>query len=140
MDVIRNGEIQQAFTQTGRVYLCGNLQKENGIRHIKTEAYEIGISRYPVFSCDKPHYHTFNTEYNYVLEGEVKILLLNEKKEYVFHAGDLYVININEPYATKSQAGTKIIFSKVPGGNDKVLVTIDDVLLSWEKDWDSEYK
>lgn len=139
MKILRNEEIEKGISATGRVYLCGNLAKPNGIEHFPTNGYEIGISCYQKYTCEKAHYHSANTEYNYVLEGCIKILLLNEEKEYQFKKGDMFIINVGEPYIGKSMAGTKIIFSKDPGGNDKVLFPMDDAVTRWGKSWDSSY-
>lgn len=142
MDILRADEINQGLAHKGRVYLCGDLKQDNGAPFIRTEHYEIGISIYPEFTFEKPHLHAFNTEYNYVLDGEIKIFLIHEKAEYHLKAGDLFVIHTNEPYVGKAQAGAKTIFSKVPGGNDKVLVDAlahDPALQHWGSAWDAKY-
>lgn len=143
MDILRVNEINQGLKHKGRVYLCGNLKQDNGARFIKTENYEIGISVYPEFTFEKPHLHSFNVEYNYVLDGEIKIFLIDEKKEYHLKAGDLFVIHINEPYVGKAKAGSRTFFSKVPGGNDKVLVDTleyDPALTHWGSSWEAGYQ
>ena len=73
MKAIKSAEIEAGLSRMGRVYLCGNLSQANAVRHIPTEDYEIGISNYPDYTFEKAHVHTLNTEYNYVLEGEIKI-------------------------------------------------------------------
>ena len=140
MDIIKNTDIENALRDSNRVYLSGNFQSPNGVNHIPTSAYEIGISDYKKFTCDAPHIHTFNTEYNYVLEGEIKILLIDKNQEFHFKKGDLFVIYLNEPYVGKSQAGTKTLFSKVPGGNDKELVPLTDSLIAWSKEWNASLR
>lgn len=140
MDIVYGKDIEKGLAESGRVYLCGDLHFENEVRHIHTDGYEIGVSDYREFKADTPHYHSFNTEYNYVAEGEVRVLLLNEKKEYGFGKGDLYVISRNEPYVSKYLPGTRIIFSKVPGGNDKVPVTPDSGTNAWMSTWNGEFK
>ena len=139
METIRNEVIESGTAQCGRVYLCGDLQYNNGIEYIQTSGYEIGITAYPKYTFEKAHLHTFNKEYNYVLEGQLKVFLLSEEQEYLFKKGDLFVIDTNEPYVSKATAGTKTLFSKVPGGNDKVLVTMSEPLLSWGQSWDNIY-
>ena len=139
MDCIRNEEISRGLKDAGRVYLCGNLAKPNGVRHYQTSGYEIGISDYPDYTFEKAHIHTFNTEYNYVLEGSIKVFLLNVKKEYLLNKGDLFIIHENEPYVAKVQAGTRTIFSKVPGGDDKELVETEDALVRWGQSFEAEY-
>ena len=57
----------------------------------------------------------------------------------MFERGDMFIINVNEPYVGKSLPGTRTIFSKNPGGNDKVLVVMDDAVMDWGKSWDASY-
>lgn len=140
MDYIRSSSIEEGLSQDGRIYLCGDLKKENSIQHFHTDGYEIGISDYPQYTFEKAHIHTFNIEYNYVLEGSVKIFMLEEKKEYQFNKGDLFIIGIDEPYVGKMIAGTRTIFSKDPGGDDKVLVPMDNALIKWGESFDSVYE
>lgn len=137
MDIIKNRDIENALTDSKRVYLCGNLHAPNKVNHIRTPAYEIGISDYKVYTCDAPHIHTFNMEYNYVLEGEMKILLFETQQEFHLKKGDLFVIHPNEPYAGKSKAGTRTLFSKVPGGNDKEFIPVTDTFKKWSKEWNA---
>lgn len=139
MELLRGSEIERGLTQATRVYLCGNLQRPCPISHIQTTGYEIGISDFKDYTFEKAHIHSQNREFNYVLNGEVKVFLLREKREEHFYPGDLYVICENEPYVGKAKAGTRIIFSKTPGGNDKVLVDMEEALLNWGKSWDAEY-
>ena len=140
MDYIKNSDIETGLSAFGRVYLCGNLQKSNGVNHIETESYEIGISNYSEYTFEKAHLHSFNREFNYVIRGAIKVFLLNEKKEYLFYEGDLFVINVNEPYVSKCLEGTRTLFSKFPGGNDKQLVYMSEALLNWGKSWDATFE
>ena len=137
MNIIRNEATEAALQDNGRVYLCGNLALPNGVDHICTDGYEIGISYYADFSADKPHYHASNTEYNYVLEGEIKILLIRDNKEIHLRKGDLFVLSPNEPYVGKCLPGTRVLFSKVPGGNDKEDLPLTEELQAWCCQWDS---
>lgn len=139
MDFIKNSDIEAGLEAFGRVYLCGNLKKANGVEHIQTEDYEIGMSDYSEYTFEKAHLHASNREFNYVVKGAIKVFLLSEKKEYLFSQGDLFVINTNEPYVSKCLEGTRTLFSKFPGGNDKVLVDVDDNLINWGKSWDAIY-
>ena len=139
MDVLTREAIEKGLKEKGRVYLCGNLTFPNGLEHIPTEGYEIGISYYTEFSADKPHLHSYNTEYNYVLDGEVKVLLLQEGIEHHFKKGDLFVIHSDEPYIGKALPSTKVLFSKVPGGNDKVEVPMSQAVKNWCHTWDAVY-
>lgn len=139
MKYLKKSEIDKGFVGAQRTYLCGDLKKQPKSDYIHTDGYEIGITEYKVFTGEKPHYHSLNNEYNYVIEGNIKVLLINEKREMSFGAGDLFVITPNEPYVCKGLAGTRVIFSKVPGGNDKVLVDITPSVADWCKSWEARY-
>lgn len=140
MDIIKSQDIETGLKTTGRVYLCGDLKRPNGLKHVPTDGYEIGISYYPTFTFEKAHIHSFNREYNYVLEGAVKVFMLDEAKEYLFEKGDLFIINVGEPYVAKCLPETRTFFSKNPGGDDKILVKMNQALIRWGESWDSVYK
>ena len=140
MKIVRGSDIENVLSSQLRVYLCGDLEWDTGLEHVPTDGFEIGISDYKCFTFEKAHLHSFNREYNYVLEGQVKIFLLSEKREYLFEKGDLFVIDTYEPYVGKSTEGTRTIFAKVPGGNDKVLVPMDEALIAWGRTWEAEYE
>lgn len=139
MHIITNDEIKRGLADSKRVYLCGNLQGSNGVKHLPTDGYEIGISKYDSYNFDIPHTHSFNTEYNYILSGKIKLLMIEKKQELILGEGDLYVIEPDEPYTVKSLPGTVIIFSKNPGGNDKKLYPISEALRRWGCGWDEPY-
>lgn len=140
MEFLKKAEIDKGLTNSIRVYLCGNLRDTTQSASIHTDAYELGITEYKEFTFEKPHIHLFNDEYNYVIEGRIKVLLINEKRELTFETGDLFVINPNEPYVCKGIAGTRVIFSKVPGGNDKLLVDADLTVTRWGESWEAQYR
>ncbi len=137
---IKSANIEDGLARSGRVYLCGDLKEPNALDHYKTEGYEIGISDYPEYTFEKAHIHSFNIEYNYVLEGAVKLFSLSDKKEHLFEKGDIFIIETDEPYVGKMLAGTRTIFSKVPGGDDKVLVCMDEALMKWGEAWENVYR
>lgn len=139
MKVIRSRKIKKALNEYGRVYLCGDLQNDNGLDHIKTDGYEMGMSYYHEYTFEKAHEHVSNVEYNYVISGRVKLFVLAEKKEYEFKAGDLFAVETNEPTVGKMLPGTRILFTKTPGGNDKKIVDMDDDLKQWGAAWDNKY-
>ena len=139
MDIIKCEAIDNGLKENCRLYLCGNLQFPNGIDYIQTAKYEIGISNYPQYTVDKPHIHTYNMEYNYILEGEIKLLLIQEERELLLKKGDFFVIHPNEPYVGKCRAGTRTLFSKVPGGNDKMEVPLTSPIIRWGAHWDAVY-
>ncbi len=139
MKVITAKEITKGLKHNKRIYLCGKLQQKNAVEHIENEGYEIGISKYDKFTCESAHYHALNNEYNYVLKGQVKVWIFDEEKEYTFSQGDLYLIEPNMPYITKAQPDTMVLFSKTPGGNDKVLTPeYEESVLEWTKSWNKD--
>lgn len=137
MREIRTEDIDAATERDGRVYLCGHLSRPNGVEHVDTDAYEMGITDYHEFTAEQPHVHMYNADYCYVIEGEVKVLLLNDRTERHFHKGDFFVIEPGEHHAAKCKAGTRTLFSKVPGGNDKLLLVPHDWLTWWQASWDN---
>ena len=136
MKYLDGSEIIEALQKTYRVYLCGNLEKpQKELKWIHDEQLEIGISHYQDFTADSPHLHTDATEYNYVIKGSSKVLILAEEREYVFASGSLFVIPQNTKYASKHSADTQILFIKSPGGNDKQLIDVSPKLQTWLQSW-----
>lgn len=135
MEYILGNELNQALKSDYRVYLCGNLSKPQKMKWIPDEQLEIGTSLYNEFTSDKPHFHHVATEYNYVISGKTKLLLIDEGEEYTFEEGSLFVIPPHTKYASKHLAGTRILFVKNPGGNDKKLIDINQKLTDWLKSW-----
>ena len=98
---------------------------------------EIGISHYRVFTADKPHMHPVATEHSYVLQGSMKMRVLDGSGEELrFDAGDFFVLRPGVGYATKNAADTKILFIKAPGINDKTEVEIDEETARWLSSWE----
>ena len=120
MKFITNRQVEAAIKDSIRIYLCGNLKEPSPLKHIQTDGYEIGISQYEKRTVEKRHLHRWNTEYNYIIRGRVDVFVNDEC--YSFTEGDLFIIEPNEPYSVIAEKGTKVIFSKLPGGNDKELV------------------
>lgn len=139
MKYITGTDIQNALDKNMRVYLCGNLKQKTDNKYIPTDSYEIGISQYDEFTVEKAHLHRFNTEYNFIMEGKVKVFVFKENKEYEFDAGSMFVIEPDMPYKTKAIKGTRVIFSKVPGGNDKELTPqFEKDMENWVKSWETK--
>jgi len=137
---ISGNQIEHAFQEKYRVYLCGDesmIQPE--LKYIPDEYLEIGISDYQKFTADKPHYHAQNTEYNFVVSGCTRVVNLETGEEHQYDAGSLFVIAPNTRYASKHNEGTKVFFVKCPKGNDKMLVEPDEGLLAWMTCWDACY-
>ena len=137
MKSIKGEIIDAALNDSLRVYLCGNLTRAEKITHIPTSGLEIAISRYKEYTAEKPHYHQFNDEYNYVAVGEVKIYIVGKRKEYHFRQHDLFMIEPNETYVSKAKKGTEVFVVKSPGGNDKVLLNdVPDYVNQWLESWE----
>lgn len=136
MNFIRGVDLKRALQLTYRVYLCGNLEKpQECLKWIPDNKLEIGTSFYGKFTGDHPHFHSVATEYNYVMCGTSKVLMIDEGKEYTFGEDTLFVIPPHTRYASKHMGGTKILFVKNPGGNDKNLISVDESLKQWLETW-----
>ncbi len=137
IEYIRNAELTAALAQEYRQYLAGHLSREQPfLKHVDDDI-EIGISHYRVFTADKPHMHPVATEHGYVLEGHLRMRLLDgSKEEFQFDAGDFFVLRPGVGYATKNAENTKILFIKSPAGNDKTEVPVDEETMHWLSSWD----
>ena len=56
--------------------------------------------------------------------------------ELEFKAGDFFVLRPGTPYASKNAAGTKILFVKTPGINDKTVIQVDEKTKKWLSAWE----
>lgn len=128
---ISNKELEKSLNKNTRQYLVGDLKLPQELEHIHDENVEVGISDYKKFTADVPHIHSIVTEYQMILKGysEIKNLKTNEIIE--LNEGDFYVVKKDTPYAQKSSMGTKILFFKFPGINDKKVIDIDKETQSW---------
>jgi quercetin dioxygenase-like cupin family protein len=125
-------DIEQALSGVTRQYLVGKLSRPQALRHIPHDVVEIGVTRYgPQGGTEAPHTHRQAFEYQYVLEGNTVYLDVTARKEHVFHKGDFYAIEPGVVYAQKSAPHTKILFIKVPPGNDKVPVEATPDIEAW---------
>lgn len=128
--------IMEALADTTRQYLVGNLQIPQALEFFKDDQIEIGIINYKGDEWAAPHYHTKITEYQYIISGESRYIDLTTKQEYKFLAGDFFVIHKHTAYIEKGIAGTRILFIKVPGINDKVLIESCPEIDNWKDNWD----
>lgn len=135
--IIRETEISQALQKQYRQYLCGRLEKPQPyLEHIEDDI-EVGISWYQSFKADQPHIHPICVERTYVLEGCIRFRLLDGSgKTFELQQGDFFILPPNTPYVTKNTAGTKVLFIKSPGTNDKLLVEVDQETEKWMSAWD----
>ena len=137
LESITRQQLEQALAKEYRQYLTGHLQHpQPHLQHIEDDI-EIGISHYREFTADKPHVHPVATEHAYVLEGSLRLLLLDgSNREAQYNAGDFFVLQPGVGYATKNAAGTKILFIKSPGTNDKQTLTPTEEVTAWLSAWD----
>ena len=126
--VMNGKDVLKYLSENGRMYFSGHLEYEQpGIKHYDAVEVEIGESFYTTSHADKPHLHTWNTELNFIIEGRVKVLFLSTGQEFEFLPGSMYVVEPNTPYITKGDKGAKVIFVKIPGGNDKQVISQDEL-------------
>ena len=137
LECIRKAELDAALSQEYRQYLTGRLAREQKfLKHIDDDI-EIGVSYYEDFAADAPHVHPVATEHGYILQGSLRVRLLDgSNQEFQFNEGDFFVLRPGVGYATKNAANTKILFIKSPGGNDKALLRADAETRAWLERWD----
>ena len=138
MEIIRGTDIENALKNEYRQYLTGRLQKPQPFLEHIGDDIEVGISDYRQFTADTPHVHPVCTEHGYVLKGKLKVLLLDGSgTEYEFREGDYFVTRPGTPYASKSEAGTRILFIKHPSENDKQALAVDGSVMAWLSAWEN---
>jgi len=135
MKHIHGTELFESLLGNNRIYLCGNLKKPQDLQWIHDDNIEVGISYYQEFTADLPHQHSIVSEYNFVVSGSCKVLVVSEQKEYIFEEGSLFIIPPQTKYASKHRSNTKILFFKVPGGNDKELIEVSPSIQEWLSKW-----
>lgn len=140
IEALRAEEIAQSLAHSTRQYLAGDLKLPQQLAFLRDEAIEVGISSYPCYKWEQPHYHTITSEYCYILSGETKYIDLSDGTEYYFGPGDFYILRRDTPYVQKCKPGCRLIFVKAPGINDKVTVSMDDRMRAWCADWDASWK
>ena len=139
MEYITKKELENAFLHEYRHYLTGHLQRpQKHLKHFEDDI-EIGMSDYPEFTADQPHVHPTATEHGLILKGSVKIRCLQNDgsttEEMKFDEGDFFLIRPGVPHASKNAPGTRVLFIKSPGINDKTVVEVDDDTKDWLKSW-----
>lgn len=137
MEYIRAEEIESAFSHEYRHYLTGHLSRAQlFLKHIDDDI-EVGMSDYKDFTADVPHVHPVATEHGYVLKGAVRIRSFEPEgmEETEYHEGDFFVIRPGVSHASKNAAGTRILFIKSPGINDKTVIPVDEDTQNWLKKW-----
>ena len=136
MEVIRKNDLDLALGQEYRQYLAGHLSRPQPLlKHIEDDI-EVGMSLYTEFTADKPHFHPECTEHGYVLSGAVRVKILDTAEEEEFREGDFFLIRPNVRYASKNAPGTRVLFIKAPGKNDKMEIVPDEMTKAWLSAWD----
>lgn len=139
LEFIKSQNIDAALANNYRQYFTGRFSAPDQFFTLIDANTEVGMSLYRDFTADKPHVHPVCTEFNYVLEGSVRMLLPEAGVEYEFERGDFYVLRPNTAYATKNFPGTRVLFIKSPGRNDKKLISVDSRIADWLSCWDADY-
>lgn len=125
-------DLRDALLQSSRIYLSGNLSRpQEGISPLSGTSIEMGESLYTSFTCDSPHMHTTNYEFVYIAEGETHLYDLTNDSISVLLPGSVFILKPNTPYVSKHAAGTRTVFFKAPGGNDKRLVEVPQHVTEW---------
>lgn len=133
--VYPSSEINAALARSYRIYLSGHLgNPEFGINYLDVTP-ECGFSQYDSYAADRPHFHKYNYEFNYIIKGQTKVLYIDTMEEFLIPEGGLFIIQPNQPYVTKHQPDTRVIFFKSPGGNDKELIEQTSELEKWMSEW-----
>lgn len=137
LEYIRGKALDDALDREYRQYLAGHLERPQEFLKNIEDDIEIGISHYRTFTADKPHVHPVATEHGYVLQGGLRLRLLDGSgEEFDFGPGDFFVVQPGTPYAGKNLPDTRILFIKSPGGNDKQEVAVDEETRAWLSGWD----
>lgn len=117
---IKDTDIKSALEKTTRQYFVGNLNLPQLLPFVKDEYVEIGISSYSKFTVEAPHWHTNQMEYHFLLSGCTTYIETDTGEKHIFRPGDFYAIKTGTCFEQESQAGTSLVFIKVPSVNDKV--------------------
>ncbi|MEA5040473.1 MAG: cupin domain-containing protein [Clostridiaceae bacterium] len=136
IEILPSDAIEEALKANRRQYLLGDLKKPQDLSEIFDKNAEAGISKYELNTTDAPHFHTVSTEYQYVLSGMAEYRDLDSNQVYRVSQGDFFIIRPYTKYYQKSSAGTKILFFKVPAGNDKVETSLTAEQRSWGEDYE----
>lgn len=131
-------DVDSALQAAGRVYLVGRLQREQEVFcHVGSlpDPTEIGITRYDSLTVDQPHLHTHNTDFTFVLNGTFVVRIISTGEVRELEQGGLCVIQPGIAHVCVASPGTQVLFVKVPGGNDKVVVDLDEASRVWVEEY-----
>lgn len=128
---IQKAAIDDALSESSRQYLVGHLKKPQVLNHIESDDIEFGISSYTKAGWEPAHFHTRAREFQYVLKGMTEYMDLATGEVHRYSTGDFYVIDSGTRYVQRIKRETRILFAKLPAGNDKVEVPLSADLLAW---------
>lgn len=131
IDILKNYEILKSLVDNSRQYLVGDLKIPQKLNFIFDTNIEIGITDYSEYQSELPHTHSVAYEYQYMLSGHTFYLDIETNEEFEFKKGDFFKISPGFKYAQKSKKGTRILFIKVPPGNDKINLESDKFITDW---------
>ena len=112
-------EIEKAVHTKYRQYFTGNVRFKKGNMKNFISYVETGISAYAEYTVYEPHYHDTTAEHYFILEGEQKILDLENEKQMIAQKGEFVFIPAGTRHITKNKAGTRVFFAKAPDKSDK---------------------
>lgn len=139
LEIIKGKEIEESFKKEYRHYLTGYLTRpQDSLQHFENDI-EIGMSDYKEFTADVPHVHPVATEQCYILKGRLKMRCFpenGEMEEYEFEEGDFFIIRPGLKHASKNMSGTRVLFIKNPGINDKTAFEVDEDTKQWLSHWE----
>lgn len=131
ISLIGADDIERALGVESRQYLMGSLSRPQPLAHLDDQELEVGISTYPHDKVDSAHMHPIAREYQLMLAGQLEILDLGSGEVTRIQQGDFYVIERGTAYVQKVWAGTRVLFFKFPGVNDKKSVELGAEALEW---------
>jgi hypothetical protein len=131
---VEGDDVDRALGSAGRVYLAGHLGRpQPQFDHIGElpDPTEVGVTRYFSLTVDQPHVHELNTDFTYVVRGTFAVRIIPTGEVRVLGEGGLCVIEPGLAHVCIAHPGTQVLFFKVPGGNDKVPVQLDQASREW---------
>ena len=128
---IGRNELEKSLVGTTRQYLVGKLARPQSLNHIEDSDIEFGISDYKEAAFEDAHSHSRAKEYQLILKGMTEYLDLDSGAVHRFATGDFYVIYPGTKYIQRIKQDTRILFAKIPAGNDKVPEAAPESVLQW---------
>lgn len=131
-------EIDGVLRTCHEVALCADTTRPRpGIRFYEDADVEVRMVRYPAFTACAPCRHRGEQEFRFVVQGAVKVLVLDGGSECLLPAGSLFVIDVGMGYCMKCMPGTQILAFALP--NDRRLpdeeLPVGNELRAWMDTW-----